>query len=203
MSWRTVKSVEELRSLGKLKAISEEIAKEIHAVNVPKSSWNMLFSYIQNYLNKASQSHQNDAVVSMYTTDWSQIESVSDLKALGCFLEVKRLVQQQCNIGKFKGKGWEDLLQVIKKKRVCTQYVSNYFKDESSEIIYCILELQGEARVQKLGINRLHYVDKQYAREWKNKLIKVIHPDQCTHVNANEATIELNKLYGEMIKYAK
>ena len=66
-----------------------------------------------------------------------------------------------------------------------------------------MLEREGEVSLKKLGITNRHYKDKEQAKEWKMQLIKKIHPDQSKHPMAEEATKELNKLYGSMIKFAK
>lgn len=75
-----------------------------------------------------------------------------------------------------------------------------YFKSEAEKYIFFLLELEGEVQQRKLKINKMHYLNPKVAEKWRNAIAKIIHPDSCKHVKAEQAMAELNKLYQEMIK---
>jgi hypothetical protein len=80
---------------------------------------------------------------------------------------------------------------------------SIYFADEPSMLIFALLFLDGEIREKILGIREELYESKSKAKYWRARLIKKIHPDNCKHQSANEATAKLNSLYERMIRHAE
>ena len=71
-----------------------------------------------------------------------------------------------------------------------------YFKDESTKIIFALVELQGKVQMDLLGIQRIHYINSDISKNWyeetKNKIINSKHPKLM------EAMKELEKLYKGM-----
>ena len=67
------------------------------------------------------------------------------------------------------------------------------------EYIFYLLELEGELRMQKLGINKSHFTNKKKAKQWRDKISKEIHPDKSDHKKAEEAMAKLNSIYEAMI----
>lgn len=220
--WRGVQSVEALKRLGKIKEVSSMIAKELDDAKVPKNSWEKLYYFIQEqkYVDAQLDDQEVEPIIVEVKNSteelgkWEQIQSLEELKKLGSFKQVRAQYLGEVENGNKGVKGWETLWSLMeenKKKRkkeeidkvVSEIYKSDYFRDKTCEIIFYLLELDGETRMNKLGISRLHFNDKKYANEWKNTLMKIIHPDQCTHNKAHQATTELNKIYREMIRYAK
>lgn len=80
---------------------------------------------------------------------------------------------------------------------------SLYFKSLEDEYIYSLVELDGELRKEKLNIDISLYKNKEKAKEWRNNLMNIIHPDKSNHPNATKASEILNELYTNMIKNAK
>lgn len=74
-----------------------------------------------------------------------------------------------------------------------------YFKTEEDQIIFYLLEMDGKSRSEKLGITRECFIDKKYAKTWRNNIYKKIHPDKTNNKKATEAAAKLNQLYKEMI----
>lgn len=70
-------------------------------------------------------------------------------------------------------------------------------------LIFALIFLDGEIREKILGIREDLYESKSKAKYWKARLIKKIHPDNCSHPSANEATAKLNSLYERMIRHAE
>ena len=207
MDWKQVQSVEELKILGKLKEVASCISSDLGGEVVPKNSWDKLWAYIAD---KRSPQAEVTAVPSQKQNTLLDVTCLQDLKKYGSFKEVKAQLEALLHLPKIVAKGWAELYAVIEKQPkakeepvVVASYESLYFKDEVCEIIFYLLGLEGEVRLKKLGITNRHYKDKEQANEWKMQLIKKIHPDQSKHPMAEEATKELNKLYGSMIKFAK
>lgn len=194
MDWRNAQSEEELRSLGKLKEVAHLISADLQGKHVPKGSWSKLLEFVQNFRNEPENEGPQKR-------QWQTVASVEELKTLGSFKVVKKMITEDLKPKKVVARGWEELYKCIKPQE--PPYTSNYFKDEISEKLFYLLELEGELRLKKLGITKLHYKDKESATEWKRNMMKIIHPDQNTHIKATEGTIELNKMYEEMMRYAK
>lgn len=79
----------------------------------------------------------------------------------------------------------------------------DYFKSKETFLIFVLLYIDGEKRVDFLGIKEEMYESKAKAKEWRNSLIKLLHSDRCKHLFADEATAKVNEIYSRMKKYAK
>ena len=75
----------------------------------------------------------------------------------------------------------------------------DYFKSESHRIIYALVELGEGYRVKELDVDISHYKDAAKAKQWRNNIAKLIHPDHCDHPKAGLAIQELNKMFIGMI----
>lgn len=84
-----------------------------------------------------------------------------------------------------------------------SNYQSDYFKSEESELIYYLAILTGQAQIDALKIAPSFYKDKKKAKTWRDKVINKIHPDKSKHPDAKKATEILNSLYERMLKNAK
>ena len=139
------------------------------------------------------------------------VKSVEELKSLGSLKEIR--TELQYIIGddiKIKMNTWENLYNGILSINGLIERCSGeniirnekdlYFKSEAEKYIYFLLELDGEVQQRKLKINKMHYLNPQVAEKWRNTIAKIIHPDSCKHIKAEQAMAELNKLYQEMIK---
>ena len=73
-----------------------------------------------------------------------------------------------------------------------------YFKDETSKYIFFLVELEGKIQLDFLGVNPSHYSNKEKAKDWYNKIKKII--QKSGHSKADEAMASLEKLYKWMIK---
>ena len=139
---------------------------------------------------------------------WFYCSSIEELKELGSFREVRKKVKEEIgeNI-KIKANSWRNLFtsissfkELFKKVKSSQQKDELYFNSQISKLIFYLLELDGEIRLEKLGVNKLHYLNKEKADKWKRNLVKKLHPDVCNHPKADKAIIEVNSLYKEMIE---
>ena len=71
-----------------------------------------------------------------------------------------------------------------------------YFIDETTKIIFALVELPGKVKMDLLGIQRIHYINSNISKKWyeeiKNKIMDSKHPKLM------EAMKELEKLYKGM-----
>lgn len=71
-----------------------------------------------------------------------------------------------------------------------------YFQNETTKIIFALVELQGKVQMNLLGIQRIHYINSDISKNWyeetKNKIINSKHPKLM------EAMKEHEKLYKGM-----
>ena len=73
-----------------------------------------------------------------------------------------------------------------------------YFKDETSKYIFFLVELEGKIQLDFLGIDPSHYSNKDKAKNWYNKIKKII--EKSGHSKVDEAMTSLKKLYKGMAK---
>jgi cell division protein FtsB len=76
---------------------------------------------------------------------------------------------------------------------------SDYFVSPDAEIVYTIINLDGEQRLKALGINKSHFKDSDKAKKWRNDLAMKVHPDKCTHPHAARAMEEITALFENMV----
>lgn len=140
-------------------------------------------------------------------------KSVEDLKQYGKLSEIRTNISNILGQDvKFKSNTWQTLYSSIISLKKIARYISGgndvgfvnsndlYFKGEAERYIFLLLELDGKQRLDKLGVHRIHYGRKDIAEKWRNEIAKIIHPDICSHLQAQKAMAELNEMYKEMIK---
>jgi hypothetical protein len=71
-----------------------------------------------------------------------------------------------------------------------------YFKDEHDKLLFILLELKDKARLDFLGVSSIHYIDRNAANEWKNKILAKI---DMNHSKSEEAVQVVNKLCAQML----
>lgn len=139
-------------------------------------------------------------------------KSIDDLKKIGSYREVRSLLQERLTKKlQIKARGWKDLYSIIEliknldivsgvapDKGIDTE-PTDYFKSEADKIIYALVELSGEAQLNVLGINYSHFKDKKKAKQLRNNIVHIIHPDKCEHPKSQEAINRLTKLFREVL----
>jgi hypothetical protein len=143
------------------------------------------------------------------------IQSVSDLKKLGSYKDVRRHLQEKLTRKlQIKSRGWKDLYEIIEMlrsinaARISPNNLPNknndkqenfYFKSEVDQFIYALVELSGELQLKALGLNKSHFRDSKKAKQLRNTIAHKIHPDICNHPKAKDAMNKLTKLFNEVI----
>ena len=163
MQWKDINSVEQLKALGKLKEVSVSIQTQFPNQQVPKNSWDKLLQFL---LAKTQEGEEVEK-------SWHDITSLEELKGLGTFKEVRDQIFKEAGQIKLSRQSWDALWRAIQDKKTirtnsniapeypkesipCNQE-SIYFKDKACEIIFYLLELEGEIRLKKLSVNNRHY----------------------------------------------
>lgn len=77
--------------------------------------------------------------------------------------------------------------------------ISPYFQSSTHELLFYLLELDGEARMEKLGITARLFFKKAEAKKWYRELAKQIHPDTCHLPQATRGMEVLNHLYAQLL----
>lgn len=78
-------------------------------------------------------------------------------------------------------------------------YTDPFFKDEAAKTIFYLLMMDSESRAKELGISARLFHDPGQAKEWRNRMIKIVHPDNCSHPMAAQATEKVMELFNGMI----
>lgn len=148
---------------------------------------------------------------------WLQAKTLEEIKLCGSFKEVRKSVQDILGTTLvLKGRSWKELLESVNKLQSLVENKSTdiileanakqnldtsslYFQSEAAQIIYALLELDGEKRLKELKISRSFYQDSSKAKKWRNDLARIIHPDKCKHPNAAFATNKLTELFENMV----
>ncbi len=102
----------------------------------------------------------------------------------------------------------EQLLNLLPKNKVSIKEIKNvvakptdsYFLSDTDKYIFALTELDGKNRQNILGVNSLHYQDRELADKWKKNIATQIHSDICTHPKAREAWDKMMEIYDEMIR---
>ena len=74
-----------------------------------------------------------------------------------------------------------------------------YFVSPSARVIFALVELDGQCRLDQLGVPRANFGDKGIAKRWRDDMARLIHPDRCPHAKAGAAMARLNELYEFMV----
>jgi len=100
-------------------------------------------------------------------------------------------------------KNWAGLCKLILKKQLFNKDKKDLFTSKEAKIIYTLLNHDGEQRAEILEITSEMYSSLEKSKRWYRELVKLLHPDNCHHYLATEATAELNKIYEKMKLYGK
>lgn len=74
----------------------------------------------------------------------------------------------------------------------------DFFKSETHKYLFALLYTDKKLRMKLLDISEELYENENAAKSWRNKILKLIHPDNCELEGAKEAIEKLNELYARM-----
>lgn len=144
-----------------------------------------------------------------FNSDMNVIKNLE--KDKGGLKEIEEEIKKELHLEKNTFTTWNGLEKFLKffnetfekKTKLKDEDKDLYFSSLANKYIFALTELDGEIRAKLLGITREHYSNLRLAKEWKNSIVKKIHPDICTHSEAQHAMAKLNTIYEGMIKYGK
>lgn len=98
----------------------------------------------------------------------------------------------------------DDLVKIIKafKKASINSAEDKYFKSEKHKIGFMLLKHEGSVFDEELGIKKKHYINKEAAKEWKQKYQSIYHPDKNvgdSSIDYEEVMSKINKIYNRMV----
>lgn len=134
--------------------------------------------------------------------NWINISSLEELQSLGKFNQIKEIINKDLDpILIIKARSWSDLYVKVNQiqKMLEKLQTKSTFTSKSSEYIFYLTELSGEARMNKLQIDKTHFTNKKKSKQWRDKIAKEIHPDKSNHPKSEQAMSKLNELYAQMV----
>lgn len=162
--------------------------------------------------------------------DWININNKEDFKKIGNFNYVRKMIKEDISkfnkdnsisggeLSKILNITSNSISGLIKKIVLLKTFIeknsentiiseqeniilNKYFKSEAHEIIFYLNELDGEERLNKLSVYKIHYLNEELARKWYLDIAKKIHPDVLIKDNINgaeEAMSNLTAIYKGM-----
>ena len=73
-----------------------------------------------------------------------------------------------------------------------------YFASEEHMLIFALVYTDTSLRAKLLGITEELYENEEEAKQWRNKIVKKIHPDHCHIDGADAAVRKLMEFYKSM-----
>jgi hypothetical protein len=151
-----------------------------------------------------------------------EVKSLEELKGMGKLAEVREAFKEAVAEMGIKGKtnSWQNMYESIQQVRKTTEklvkltgYATGsaprdgasvdspdpFFKGEAERYIFILTQTDGEARMNLLGADMRHYSDPKLASQWMRGISKLIHPDNCKHPMAAQASAKLDELYKVMV----
>ncbi|APC38898.1 hypothetical protein [Clostridium estertheticum] len=136
--------------------------------------------------------------------EWINIDSEEVLKKNFKFKDICKVVLSDLNLtGVITIRKFSNLFKLItalntfKKENIV--YDDKFFLSEELKIAFMLLYYNKQFN-DELGITQRHYVDRDKAKEWRNKYIKIFHTDLGTRFEQQEETVSsINTIYKRMI----
>lgn len=162
--------------------------------------------------------------------DWININNKDDFKKIGNFTYVRKMIKEdlsefsnnncksKLDLSKMINITSNSINGLIKKIVLLKSFIeensknmsiseggkvdsNKYFKSEAHEMVFYLNELDGEERLNKLAVYKIHYLNEELARKWYLDIAKKIHPDVLIKDNidgAEEAMSNLTAIYNGM-----
>ena len=139
-------------------------------------------------------------------------KSLEDLKSLGKLKIIRKVVNDGFGFKVTgKGAGWKGYYARIESLRqistlFLTPNTSNgsssfddlFFKSETERYLFGLTEVDGAKRMKLLGIKDEFYSNSGAAKNWRDHILHLIHPDSNPHPSSNKAVSKLTELYENM-----
>ena len=136
--------------------------------------------------------------------DWMDVESEESLRDDYKLEEIASRVDEDLNLqGIIKFNSFKKMFMFICALRnFIDDYIKNkegYFLSDKHKVAFMILNYNPIIK-KEIGITRKHYLNKDLAREWKLKYIKMFHPDQGFVLKDQDKVVDaINRIYYEMV----
>lgn len=78
----------------------------------------------------------------------------------------------------------------------------DFFLSQRRKWAFCILRNEKGDLDKELGITRKHFINRELAKEWRNRMIQEFHPEKNVAEPEDELIVitqRINKIYGRMV----
>ncbi|OON97910.1 MAG: hypothetical protein ATN36_02215 [Epulopiscium sp. Nele67-Bin005] len=212
-SWINVNSEDDLRKLGKFREVKQQVLEELNLVGIIGFS---SITKLYNFINQLKV-YQNDQYLTQEILAYITNYENKSIKVN--FDQVKKEILGKLNLENkiyIKNKScllilllqiqvFLDNTKVINQTPTISQTLviqtspDGYFISELHKLAYMFVNYTSKFD-EDLGITRLHYLDIDEAKAWRNKYIKLFHPDQMNSLGVNEdISSAITKIYKRMV----
>ena len=135
---------------------------------------------------------------------WLDIKSEEELKKGFKFGEICKAVLYDLGlVGVISIKRFSSLFKVIEAlstfRTECFKNSDSFFISEEHRIAFMLLHYNKQFN-DVLGITQRHYVDKETAKDWRNKYVKMFHTDYGIKFPQQEEIVSaINMIYKRMV----
>lgn len=130
------------------------------------------------------------------------IKNIEELKNLGSIEEIITTIEELIQPIKIKATSYEELLECI--QTLQCKWIDfqedEFFKSEESKYLFCLTKVDGKKRNQVIGLTDELYDDKDKAKNWYWRIVKIIRPNVNNNDKTKSAFNELKKLYDHIIQ---
>lgn len=142
----------------------------------------------------------------MKSFEWLSISSEDDIKNEESLNQIRGRLLIDTNLdGLLEINNKKNLLRVIiafQKARKAQLTENEFFISEKHRLAFLLLKHEGNIFDEELGISKKHYIDNEVAKEWRNGLAKIFHPDKDLDSDFKENESVMNKItviYNRMV----
>ncbi len=203
MDWFNVKSEQELRELGKFKELKTKVLDELNLNGVITfRGFNVLYLFIKK-LQEYDGGYFLEADTLKFISDYSNNKTnirFADFKA--------RMLAELKLTGVIAIRNKSCMLTLILQLQYFISNIkseksnSEFFVSEKHKLAYMFIHYNACFN-EELGIKRVHYIDKDKAKLWRNQYIKLFHPDQLdqhfAHQHAADIANSITQIYHRMV----
>ncbi len=198
--WMKAKHIGDLKDLGTFKEVKLQVLDDLNLQGVITfRGYETLFNFIKKLRNFITNEFLSPELATYLTDCETKKNKVK-------FLDFKKFIMNELDLNgiiSFKNRNailtFIIQIQALEHKCQPINMKHDFFITEKHKLAFMLLNYN-PVFDKELGIKRLHYLDKDKAREWRNRYIKIFHPDKGDDEQlTNEVSSMINLLYNRMV----
>lgn len=128
-----------------------------------------------------------------------EAKSTSDLKKIGAIKFLTSKIEEAISPLKLNTASYEEVLAAIATlKDNWLPFVQKPFTNDRQQLIYYLLDHDGEKRNELLGITNEMYEEPKAAKNWYRKLAQIIRADVNTDARSTQAFQVLQEIFSNL-----